>query len=66
MDMELVIEPNSGEVTVTLDRFAVDDSLTETPEFVSFNISTNMPRIFFEFSGTFTILDDDSKHYDAA
>ena len=63
MDMEVVIEPNSRELAITLDQFAVDDSLTETPEFVFFNVTTNMPRIFFEFFGTFTILDDDSKHY---
>ena len=61
--MEVVIEPNSGELTITLDQFAVDDSLTEGLEFVSFNVTTNMPRIIFEFFETFTILDDDSKHY---
>ena len=63
MDMEVVIEPNLGEFAITLDQFAVDDSLTEGPEFVFFNVTTNMPRIFFEFFETFTILDDDSKHY---
>ena len=62
MDLEEVIEPGTGELTITLDQFAVDDNLTEGPEFVSFNITTSMPRIILFVSGTFSIVDDDSKH----
>jgi hypothetical protein len=60
VDLEEVIEPGTGELTITLDQFAVDDNLTEGPEFIFFNITTSMPRIILFVSGTFSIVDDDT------